>query len=241
LLPAARAGWRIEVVGEDAEELPYVDMTRRLIEAFPPADGHFRIEPDASSGSYFWGAGSLWAKSPAGPFPVRVAHWPDSGWQIDQRFPEVLARTTLSRRHDLGDSIMTAVVLAPFGNETRRFTDLARLRVQECERVMALRTELHRCGARVEEQGDTLVVHPSSLHGAEIETYDDHRIAMCFALVGLRTAGIRLRNPACVRKTFPHFFAKLSLPPPAGLGVRFLEAGTGRTLTGADLLPGGAA
>jgi 3-phosphoshikimate 1-carboxyvinyltransferase len=57
------------------------------------------------------------------------------------------------------------------------------------------------------------------LHGAEIETYDDHRMAMCFALVGLVVPGIRIRNPECVRKTFPNFFQKLSQLPPKGLGT----------------------
>ena len=105
------------------------------------------------------------------------------------------------------------------------------MRVQECERVEALRTELGKCGARVDETGDTLTVHPGSLHGAEIETYNDHRVAMCFGMLGLRVPGIRLRNPACVRKTFPNFFVKL-----AGLGAGIRDAGTGRALAGDDLL-----
>ena len=126
---------------------------------------------------------------------------------------------------------MTAIVLAPFAAAATRFTDLGRLRVQECERVVALRTELTRCGARVEECGDTLTVHPGPLSGAEIETYNDHRIAMCFGMLGLRVPGIRLRKPACVRKTFPNFFAKL-----AGLGAAVREQPTGRSLSGDDLL-----
>ncbi len=63
--------------------------------------------------------------------------------------------------------------------------------------------ELTKCGARVVEAGDTLEVFPSELHGAEIDTYDDHRIAMCFATLGLRVPGMRIRNPTCVNKTFP--------------------------------------
>src|SRR5499426_829037 len=105
---------------------------------------------------------------------------------------------------------MTAIVLAPFASTATRFTDLGRLRAQECERVKARRTELGKCGARVEESGDTLTVHPGALHGAEIETYNDHRVAMCFGMLGLRVPGLRLSKPACVRKTFPNFFAKLA-------------------------------
>jgi 3-phosphoshikimate 1-carboxyvinyltransferase len=104
------------------------------------------------------------------------------------------------------------------------------LRLQECERVAALRTELTRCGARVVEEGDTLTVYPSALHGGEIETYNDHRMAMCFAVLGLRVPGIKLRDPGCVRKTFPNFFQKLSLPAPHGLGVVIRDANSGATL-----------
>jgi 3-phosphoshikimate 1-carboxyvinyltransferase len=125
---------------------------------------------------------------------------------------------------------MTAITLAPLAGRTVRFTDLGRLRVQECERVQALRTELTRCGARVIEDGDTLIVEPSELHGAEVETYDDHRIAMCFATLSLKVGGLRLRNPSCVRKTFPNFFQKLSMAAPQGLGVTVLDPRTGQPL-----------
>jgi 3-phosphoshikimate 1-carboxyvinyltransferase len=101
--------------------------------------------------------------------------------------------------------------------------------------VEAQRTELTKCGARVEEHGDTLVVYPSQLHGAEIDTYDDHRIAMCFATLGLRVPGMRIRDPGCVRKTFPNFFAKLSQPAPEGIGAVILDAG-GRAMASAELV-----
>jgi len=68
--------------------------------------------------------------------------------------------------------------------------------------------ELARCGAKLIESGDTLEIFPSALQGAEIETYDDHRMAMCFAILGLKVPGIRIKNPACVNKTFPNFFSK---------------------------------
>jgi 3-phosphoshikimate 1-carboxyvinyltransferase len=115
--------------------------------------------------------------------------------------------------------------------EPAKFTDLGRLRVQECERVQALRTELTRCGAKVVEEGDTLTVYPSRLHGAEIETYNDHRMAMCFAILGLKVPGIRIKNPSCVKKTFPNFFQKLATPPPAGLGAAILDAQKRRLTT----------
>jgi 3-phosphoshikimate 1-carboxyvinyltransferase len=111
------------------------------------------------------------------------------------------------------------------------------LRVQECERVAALRTELTRCGVKVIEEGQTLTVFPAAgkMHGAEIETYNDHRMAMCFAILGLNIPGIKIKNPACVKKTFPNFFQKLAAPPPAGLGAVILDAATGRALAPAQL------
>jgi 3-phosphoshikimate 1-carboxyvinyltransferase len=228
-------------------------MTAKLIKAFPEASGAFQIEPDASSVSYFWAAGFLLACSDplqaigvhAEPSPSRVyapvsavsiRTSPVSDWQVDAAFPRFLPLpAAISRRADLGDSIMTAIVLAPFSNKPVRFTDLGRLRVQECERVLALRTELTRCGAKVIEEGDTLTVFPSALHGAEIETHGDHRMAMCFAILGLKVGWIRLKNPSCVKKTFPSFYQKLAAPPPAGLGARVLAGRSRRILSEAEL------
>ncbi len=234
LLAGGVGGWTVTVIGDNAEEQPYVDMTRQLIRAFPTLGGQVDIEPDASSASYFWAADWLWG----GRGRVRVARWPASGAQVDARFPRHLPLPpVLSRARDLGDSILTAMVLAPWAAHPVRFTDLGRLRLQECERVAAMREGLSRCGVRVEEVGDTLTVYPAAepLHGAAIETYGDHRIAMCFAILGLKVPGLQIHNPACVRKTFPNFFTKLAAPPPAGLGVELREAPTGRRLSATDL------
>jgi 3-phosphoshikimate 1-carboxyvinyltransferase len=231
LLCAGLGGWQVTVIGGNEDELPYVDMTRRLVKEFPWTGGTYDIEADASGASYFWGADWLLRGSGS---RVMVVPTPTSGMQADQKFLDLVAqgqwRTTYSRRTDLADSIMTAIVLAPFAPTTTRFTELGRLRVQECERVKALRTELTKCGARVEESGDTLTIHPGPLHGAEIETYNDHRVAMCFGMLGLRVPGMRLSNPGCVRKTFPNFFAKL-----AELGT-VIEDADGKLLSGEELL-----
>jgi 3-phosphoshikimate 1-carboxyvinyltransferase len=254
LLCAKPGGWEVEVVGESAEESAYVRMTTELTRVLPGSGGTFQIEPDASSSSYFWAANWLLAsvqrvklnraqtepltRPIGGPASVvAVAASPQPGWQIDAAFPRYLPLPpTVSRQTDLGDSIMTAIVLAPFSPRPVRFTDLASLRLQECERVAALRTELTRCGAKVDEAGDTLTVYPSALRGAVIETYNDHRLAMCFAILGLKVAGIKLQNPSCVKKTFPNFFQKLAAPPPHGLGATVLDGKTGRALSGNRLL-----
>jgi 3-phosphoshikimate 1-carboxyvinyltransferase len=303
LLLCAKVGnWEVEVVGENAEESPYVAMTSKLMEAFPNNGGVFHIEPDASSGSYFWAAGLITGSiqtdlpylPPSKPNilsnwtniakNIFVKCWPNTGWQIDERFEEFRVvgsllndfqtiskrlgeleklgkgdeekvRTVIgqevinsskgevSRCRDLGDSIMTAIAVAPVTHWAGKrgfikFTDLGRLRVQESERVVALRTELTKCGAKVVEEGDTLTVWPSPLHGAEIETYNDHRMAMCFAILGLKVPGIKIKNPACVKKTFPNFFQKLAAAPPRGLGAEIWGIKDGqrtRKLSGEDL------
>jgi len=254
LLCAQAGGWQVSVSGIESEEAAYVTMTEKMIRAFPRSGGLFEIEPDASSGSYFMAIPYLGERD---YFQVAVAGWPQTGWQIDEQFPRVLKqrlpergrtasaeaseRQEISRARDLGDSIMTAIAVSPavlpsgWGHPLR-FTNLGRLRLQECERVNALRTELTKCGARVMESGDTLEVFPSNLHGAEIETYNDHRMAMCFAILGLKVPGIKIKNPRCVKKTFPNFFQKLAAPPPAGVGVVIRNPHSGQALAVEELL-----
>jgi 3-phosphoshikimate 1-carboxyvinyltransferase len=269
LLSSKVGNWQIEIVGENADESPYVTMTSKLMEVFPKNGGVFQIEPDASSGSYFLAAGRIIIPAPGfeATDEISILHWSFSRWQIDENFwhfvplgsllhpvleqikksdprnpgsnvQQRLQNQPISRLTDLGDSIMTAIVIAPLLDEPLKFIDLGRLRVQECERVVALRTELTKCGAKVVEEGDTLTVYPAKpgeLHGAEIETYNDHRMAMCFAILGLKVPGIKLKNPACVKKTFPNFFQKLAASPPNGLGVTILDGKTGRKLTHEEL------
>lgn len=80
-----------------------------------------------------------------------------------------------------------------------------------------------------------LEVFPSQLAGAEIETHKDHRMAMCFAILGLKVPGIKIKNPACVKKTFPNFFQKLAAAPPHGLGATIRDAVTLRPLSAEEL------
>jgi 3-phosphoshikimate 1-carboxyvinyltransferase len=264
LLLCAKVGnWKVEVVGENAEESPYVAMTLKLMDAFPKNGGTFQIEPDASSGSYFWATDwVLWiGRINQDMNQISVKNWPDSEWQIDADYPKILKGVrpqSISRKTHLGDSIMTDIVVAPlnlrpagatssvfiFPDSPQKtsqatkmiFNDLGRLRVQECDRVSAIVTELQKCGANIVENNDTItVVADRYLHGAEIETYNDHRMAMCFAILGLKVPGIKIKNPACVKKTFPNFFQKLAAQPPHGLGAAILDAKSGRKLTQEEL------
>ena len=269
LLSSNIGGWEIEIVGENAEESPYVAMTSKLMEAFPKNSEVFPIELDSSSGSYFaainW---VLWTGVHGIEAEVTVKNWPTTDWQIDSRYLELItgirSKMDVSRKQDLGDSIMLDIVIAPlnlsrsaattsgffFSDSQRKtpqpvkmvFRDLGRLRVQECDRVEAIVTQLQKCGANISENDDVITIIPDCLlrlpSGQCIETYNDHRMAMCFAILGLKVPGIKIKNPACVKKTFPNFFQKLAAQSPHGLGAEIWEIKDGqrtRKLSGEDL------
>jgi len=123
------------------------------------------------------------------------------------------------------DAVPTLAVLAAFNETPVRFVGIANLRVKECDRISALSTELNRIREGLaREEGDDLVINADPrLAGqnlpARIETYEDHRIAMSFALAGLRIGGITILDPACVGKTFPDYFDVLE-----SLGVNLTPA-----------------
>lgn len=241
ILSGATGGWGIEFSGGTIENSPYVRMTLEMVKQFVKNPASVSVEPDASSGSYFYALNALGLDSDEGVdadgLRVQVDRWPDSGWQIDAEFPRFLSATQpISRESDLGDSIMTAIVLGVVAPGPREFRDLGRLRVQECERVEALRTELSRCGIDVVERGDSLIVKPGAPKPAQIETYNDHRMAMCFSVLALRFPGICIRHPRCVAKTFPTFFQKLATPPPFGLGAVIRDGDSNEQLEGDKLI-----
>jgi 3-phosphoshikimate 1-carboxyvinyltransferase len=191
----------------------YLTMTENMIHggyalSFTP---DYVIEPDYSSASYFWAAGFVTEGD------VQVAGWAKRKHylQVDGRFPEHLPpRENVSRRTDLGDSVMTLAICALFGKHPLKITDAARMRDQETDRIKAMVTELRKVGGDdvAEENTNGFIVHPKPLdllHPADIETYNDHRMAMCFSVLGLKVPGIRIKNPQCVSKTFPNFFEKL--------------------------------
>merc|ERR1712070_476328 len=180
--------------------------------------GTFQIEPDASSASYFHAVNALFPS--VEPVKVLACQPPKnaggSGWQIDAEYPRLAPTskgrsledrqfrpsTVISRKSDLGDSIMTAIATAALASKPCSFTNLGVLRKQECERVHALRDELTKCKAQVTETGDTLELRPCSaadLGNAEIHTYHDHRMAMCFATLAFAVPGIKISDPSCVR------------------------------------------
>jgi len=108
---------------------------------------------------------------------------------------------------DIPDTAQTLAAIAPFASSPTRIRGIASARVKETDRVSAVCTELARLGITVEEYQDGLKIYPcETIRPATIRTYNDHRMAMAFSLIGLRVEGVLIENPACVSKTFPNFF-----------------------------------
>ena len=187
--------------------------------------GEIEVEGDASSASYFLAAGAI------GHGPVRVDGVGRNSIQGDVRFAEALARMgaelsfgpnwiecrrgcadrlegiTLDCNH-IPDAAMTLCVVALFANGPTRLNNIASWRVKETDRLVAMATELRKLGAMVEEGADYIVVTPPKklTPNASIDTYDDHRVAMCFALVAVGGTPVRINDPKCTAKTFPTYF-----------------------------------
>ncbi|NUZ07098.1 bifunctional 3-phosphoshikimate 1-carboxyvinyltransferase/cytidylate kinase [Piscinibacter koreensis] len=194
-----------------------------------------RVEGDASSASYFIGAAAI----AAGGQPLRIEGVGLDSMQGDIRFVDAaramgaqvdggagwleVRRGTLPLRpidldcKHLPDAAMTLAVLALFAEGTSRLTGIASWRVKETDRIAAMATELRRIGAAVETTDDSIAITPpAEWRAGAIKTYDDHRVAMCFALAAFsRCAGaapalpVRILDPRCVGKTFPDFFEAL--------------------------------
>jgi 3-phosphoshikimate 1-carboxyvinyltransferase len=111
--------------------------------------------------------------------------------------------------NDLPDAVLALAVVACFAEGTTTVTNVANLRIKETDRLAALETELRKLGADARASDDALTISPGPLRGAEIDTYGDHRMAMAFALAGLRVPGVAIRDPACVTKTWPGYFSAL--------------------------------
>jgi 3-phosphoshikimate 1-carboxyvinyltransferase len=110
---------------------------------------------------------------------------------------------------DLSDIAPTLAVVASFASSPTEATGIGFIRAKESDRIAAVVTELQRCGIDASEREDGFVVQPGEAHGAEIETYGDHRMAMSFAVLGLAVPGVSIADPDCVSKTFPGYFDSL--------------------------------
>lgn len=184
----------------------------------------YAIEPDASAASYLFAAAAiaggrvvvpgLGVGSLQGDLGfVRVLEQMGCAVEIRARETEVRGAGELQGvevdLRDLSDTAQTLAVVAPFAAGPTRITGIGFIRRKESDRVAAVATELRRAGITVEEEPDGLLIHPGVPHAARIATYEDHRMAMSFALLALRTEGIEIEDPGCVAKTYPGYFADL--------------------------------
>ncbi len=184
----------------------------------------YAIEPDASAASYFWAAAAI-----AGG-RVRVEGLSRASLQGDVAFCECLERMGCRVGYEsdaitveggplagidvdmnaISDTVQTLSVVALFAQGTTRIGGVAHIRHKETDRLAALANELAKLGAAVVERPDGLEITPGPLHGAAIDTYNDHRMAMSFALAGLRVPGVVINDPGCTAKTYPGFFDDLA-------------------------------
>jgi 3-phosphoshikimate 1-carboxyvinyltransferase len=171
-----------------------------------------RIEPDASAATYFWAAAALTKGSiDLGTPPIGFTQPDARAYEIIRMFPRMPAVVEGSQ---IQDAVPTLAVLAAFNETPVRFTGIANLRVKECDRVSALAAELSRMRPGLgTEEGDDLIVasdpHLTLKAPARIETYADHRIAMSFALAGLRAPGVTILDPGATAKTYPGYWRAL--------------------------------
>lgn len=221
---------------------PYVAMTRALMARFgvtvvTPEPGVLRIEPgrytatglrvepDASTASYFFAAAAVTGTT------VRVPGLGRGSLQGDVRFLDVLRRTGARIRltddaaevtgtgrlrggfsvdmGEISDTFMTLAAVAPLADGPITVTGIAHARLKESDRIAAVAGNLRALGVRTEEGPDRLTVLPGPVRPARVACHRDHRIAMAFSVLGLRVPGITLDDPECVAKTFPGFHAEL--------------------------------
>lgn len=183
----------------------------------------YTIEPDASNASYFLAAAAVTGGR------VRVKHLSAHSCQGDAHFVEILAAMGCQVKatdryievvgpdqlqglevdmNDMSDLVQTLAAIAPFASSPVVIRNVEHIRYKETERIKAVVTELQRLGAGVEEFADGLKIYPGPLHPAAVETYADHRMAMAFAVTGLKTPGLVIKQPDCTHKTFPDFFTR---------------------------------
>lgn len=181
----------------------------------------YAIEPDASAASYFLAATAICGGE------VRIRGLGERSIQGDAKVAAVFdlmgaqvsidnGSTTLRSTRtlsgidvdltDMPDMAQTIAATAPFADGPTTVRGVEVIRGHETDRIAAIVTEMRRCGITAEEHADGFTIHPGTPQPARIETYRDHRMAMSFALLGLRTPGIEIADPGCVAKTFPQFF-----------------------------------
>jgi len=185
----------------------------------------YTVESDASAASYYFAAPAICGGA------VRVENISRRSVQGDIAFLDVLKEMgcvvtesnnsiTVHRpssivgvdidMRDIPDTAQTLATIAPFASTLTRIRGIASARVKETDRVHATCTELARLGVKVDEYEDGMTIYPcDDFRSVTIQTYNDHRMAMAFSLIGLRVPGVTISDPGCVSKTFPNYFEEL--------------------------------
>ncbi|MET9854435.1 3-phosphoshikimate 1-carboxyvinyltransferase [Streptomyces sp. NPDC006450] len=185
--------------------------------------GHAVVEPDASGLSYFIAAAAILGGRVTIPGIGSTSHQGDVGLaevlgrmgahvEITENSITVKGGELHGIEVDMDampDVVPSLAAVAAFAQGKTHITNIASLRVKECDRIAAVTTELRKMGITVDEYDDAMTIHGGTPHGAVIDTYDDHRIAMTFAIIGLRTPGVVINDPGCVAKSFPAFWNTL--------------------------------
>ncbi len=181
----------------------------------------YAVEPDASAASYFFTAAAvtggrvvvprLGSRSAQGDLGIlAVLERMGCRVRIDAEAIEVVGpeqlRAVDADFTQMGDVATSLLAIAPFADGPVTVRGIAQTHYEESDRPVAAATELRRMGLRVEDDWDSVTVYPGMPQPAEVQTYDDHRMAMSFAVTGLRAPGIRIAHPECVSKTFPEYF-----------------------------------
>jgi 3-phosphoshikimate 1-carboxyvinyltransferase len=231
--PCAAGDVEVAVRGELVSK-PYVAMTLAVMRAFgaeisceepETKPGRLRyIEPDASAASYFFAAAAIAGGSVAVEGLSRASLQGDvafcdclrqMGCEVTEREDQITVGGKAIRGIDvdmnaISDTVQTLGAVALFAEGPTTIRNVAHIRHKETDRIAALATELRKFGAEIEERTDGLRITPKPLRAAAIDTYDDHRMAMSMALVGLAVPGVVIRDPSCTSKTYPEFFSDLS-------------------------------
>ncbi|WP_406500178.1 3-phosphoshikimate 1-carboxyvinyltransferase [Streptomyces sp. NBC_00846] len=185
--------------------------------------GEVTVEPDASGMSYFLAAAAILNSRVVIPGIGAGSHQGDvhlvealqrMGCHTQVTDTEITLTGGQLRGIDIDmeampDVVPSLAIVAAYAEGTTRITNIASLRVKECDRIAAVTTELRKMGIDVEEHDDAMYITGGTPHGAVIDTYDDHRIAMTFAIGGLRTEDVVIKDPGCVAKSFPAFWQTL--------------------------------
>lgn len=183
----------------------------------------YAIEPDASAASYWWAAAAITGGSVTVDGLTRDSLQGDvafcqclreMGCEVECETNGITVRGGNLRGIDvdmngISDTVQTLSIVALFAQGATVIRGVEHIRHKETDRLAAVATELRKLGAAVDERRDGLVIESKSLRSAAIDTYNDHRMAMSFALAGLKVPGVVIRNPSCVDKTYPEFFADL--------------------------------